>query len=174
MRRLVEDFPEELGSLYPPKLAKKITALEEEMEIEIGAYARQIAYTFVLDRKFLKKAGSWFTRGTSTVEKVLFDRAKPMVAAGMVNIMRCRYSRIPAGVEVIMKYFDKIGRILEKQPYICGDEFTAADLTFVRIVHTNLKVAGTLVGWSTLSVPPLQAPLYSPTAYWRLSTLLFC
>jgi len=138
MRRLVKDFPEELGSLYPPKLAKKITALEEEMEIEIGAYARQIAYTFVLDRKFLKKAGSWFTRGTSTVEKVLFDRAKPMVAAGMVNIMRCRYSRIPAGVEVIMKYFDKIGRILEKQPYICGDEFTAADLTFATLAYPTV------------------------------------
>lgn len=138
VRRLVNDFPEELGSLYPKAMSAKITAIEAEMEIEIGAYARQMAYTFVLDRKFLKKAGPWFTRGTSTVEKLLFDRAKPMIAKGMVNIMRCRYSRIPAAVEAIEKYFDKIGEILERQPYICGAEFTAADLTFATLAYPTI------------------------------------
>ena len=44
VRRLVNDFPEELGSLYPKAMSAKITAIEAEMEIEIGAYARQMAY----------------------------------------------------------------------------------------------------------------------------------
>ena len=77
-----------------------------------------------------KKAVKWLSRGTSTVEEVLFKQAKGIISKGMINIMRCRYSRIPKALEVMEAYFEKLGSILETQPFLCGADFTAADLTF--------------------------------------------
>ena len=43
VKHLVRMFPNELGSLYPVGFSDEIDRLEAEMEVAIGAYARQVS-----------------------------------------------------------------------------------------------------------------------------------
>lgn len=97
--RLWKTYPDaiarNLGTLYPADIGAQVRELELELAHVLGANIRQLAYTHLLEPAFLEHSGPWFSRGSSTVEAVLFNLVKPVVAKGMIRLMRCKHSRIP-------------------------------------------------------------------------------
>lgn len=96
-----------------------------------------MAYTYLLDTKMLPTIAPWLCRGTSTVESVVYSWTKGLIAKGMISLMRCRYSRVPAATKELEQLFDKLGARLQGRRYLCGDgtAFTAADLTFASLAY---------------------------------------
>eukprot|EP00040_Diaphanoeca_grandis_P005081 m.31299 g.31299 ORF g.31299 m.31299 type:complete len:394 (-) comp16434_c0_seq1:105-1286(-) len=137
VQRLADIYPDSVGNLYPKDCVDEIRELETEMELLLGANIRQVAYTHVLDLKFLPVASQWFGKGTSMIESFFYQRFRRLIAKGMISLMRCRYSRIPKAEAELDELFVKLGEKLKGRKYLCGDgtKFTAADLTFASLAY---------------------------------------
>jgi len=138
VQRLAALYPDSVGELYPQSCRDEVLELEAEMEIGLGANIRQVAYTHVLDIKYLSTGAPYLCKGTSVIEAFVYNRMKRMIAKGMIAVMRCRYSRIPKSEAELDDLFEKLAEKLQGgRKYLCGDgtKFTAADLTFASLAY---------------------------------------
>jgi glutathione S-transferase len=120
-------------ALFPEAAdAQEIAALEEDFDRKLGPASRRLAYFYLLDhpeqlRSLLVSAGAgWEARFGGA----LFPLLRSMIVRGLgVN---------PAGAErsrqVVDETFARVeARLADGRPYLCGDRFTAADLTFAAL-----------------------------------------
>lgn len=137
--RLQELFPtglDGLSWLYPQASRTDIEAVEHRLADVLGAQIRQLAYTFLLERKTwaeLSRPGGPISRHTSKVEVWLFSLVSAPIGKTMKKLMRCHENRLEASIAAIDEIFDDLSERLKTRKYLCGDEITAADITFAAL-----------------------------------------
>lgn len=139
LRRLHQLFPtgvDGLSWLYPETSLADIRGVEHRLADVLGANTRQLAYTFLLERKTwagLSRPGGPISRYTSKVEIWLFSLASAPIGETMKKLMRCHENRLEASIAAIDEIFDEMSERLKTRKYLCGDAITAADITFAAL-----------------------------------------
>ena len=133
----VDAWLDEPRRLYPhdEKLRREVEALEASFDEKLGPEARRYAYAWAVDEPamFLRFVG----QGVTGVEKRLLDVAHPVIRAAMRRAFKLDRpeqvkERTLARVRAV---FDDVAARLREHggPWLVGDRFTAADLTFAAL-----------------------------------------
>jgi glutathione S-transferase len=120
--------------LFPrdPALRIAVEALEARFDQDLGPHARRWAYSELLsERRLLRRAMS---RGVSPLEAGLL----PVIMPGVLRLIRSALKITPQSANrslgVVRAVFEDVGRLLDDgRPYLVGERFTAADLTFASL-----------------------------------------
>jgi glutathione S-transferase len=129
---------------YPPAVAAEALTWEERFDADIGPHSRRFAYHHILPHKPL--AVACLTAGVpgwqATWVSVFFPLLRWMFRKGLrIDAPGAARSR-----ERILRTFDAVAEArADGRPFLTGDTFTAADLTF-----------------AALSGPIVLAPEYGP------------
>lgn len=119
----------EAERLYPPDRAREVRAVEEDLDEGLGPEGRLWMYQQTLP--VIDEMGPWALAGTPRWEQRLFDRASHVldpVIRRYLGVDEAASERALAHVE---RTFDEIAaRLADGRPFLTGDTFTAADLTF--------------------------------------------
>jgi glutathione S-transferase len=125
--------------LYPedPGAAGEVRALERDFDAELGPHGRAWMYNEIRGRRDL--AMDYGCTGVPAWQRRTLQATYPMAIRGID-----RYLGItPAGAAEsklrVRRVFDEVGeRLGDGRPYLCGDRFTAADLTFAALAAAVL------------------------------------
>jgi glutathione S-transferase len=125
--------------LYPddPGDAAEVRALERDFDTNLGPHGRRWMYNEMRGRRDL--AIAYGCTGVPTWERRALPVAYPAVARVIdrfLDITPASAAQSEAQVRVV---FDAVAERLEDgRPYLCGDRFTAADLTFAALAASVL------------------------------------
>jgi glutathione S-transferase len=125
--------------LYPddPGAAAEVRALERDFDTNLGPHGRRWMYNEMRGRRDL--AIAYGCTGVPTWER----RALPLAYPAVVRVID-RYLDITtetaaqSEVQVRMAFDAVAKRLSDGRPYLCGDRFTAADLTFAAMAASVL------------------------------------
>jgi glutathione S-transferase len=141
--RYLDAFAPAGGSLFPREAAAlraEVESLEDRFDRELGPATRRVAYNHLLpdeDLAFTVIAGGfralagappwWLGRG-------VFRAYFPVARAIMRKAMRIDAARAERSRRAIRAIFDAVNeRLRDGRPYLVGDRFSAADLTFAAL-----------------------------------------
>lgn len=120
--------------LYPSEddpRRREVDALEADFDANLGPDTRRFAYHHVLGRKPLAVA---IAVTTPAVERWLARASFPLVAASMRRGMQIDEAHVAASRARIDSTFDAVAATLaDGRPFLAGERFTAADLTFAAL-----------------------------------------
>ncbi len=120
------------AELYPDALRDEVMALERDFDADLGAEGRRWMYFHLLPRKDLGVA--YNCTGVPAWER----RAFPVMLGAMSGYIRRLFAIGPetgaqAGAAV-QRTFDAVAaRLGDGRRYLCGEDFTAADLAFAAL-----------------------------------------
>lgn len=142
--------------LYPvdPERRAEVDALEDLFDETLGPHVRRWAYHFVLGDAALTRSA--LTVGVSGPERVAFTVARPVIAAGMrrgMNITSESAERSRVKIDDMFARADAL--LADGRPFLTGDRFTAADLTFAALAAPLLGVDG--YGPAHVALPAFDA-----------------
>lgn len=143
--------------LYPEDAAARREAeeLEELFDETLGPHARRLAYYHLLDDPNAVPA---LTDGVRRLERGLFRLSLPLCKGLMRRLMRIDAAGAERSRQKIDGVFAKVAELLaDGRPYLTGERFTAADLTFAALAA--IVLAPPEYGFP---LPPLSE---SPPAY---------
>lgn len=128
--------------LYPEGDARReVDALEDLFDETLGPHVRRWVYSFVLEDPALTRR--LLTLNVSAGERLAYRLGQPLITAAMrrgLKISREGGARSRAKVEAV---FDRVDALLaDGRPFLAGDAFTAADLTFAALAAPALGVDG--------------------------------
>jgi len=130
--RWADAQPSDTPRLYPDAVADEVLTLEEAFDHDLGPAARRWAYGFVLRKRgYLMSlaqegAPSWERRALG----LTFPAARWLMRRGM----RINEAGIARSRDKLARSFDDVAeRLRDGRPYLTGDTFTAADLTFAAL-----------------------------------------
>jgi glutathione S-transferase len=145
--------------------AAQVAALEEDFDRHLGPASRRLVYFFLgqhpdILRSLLVSAGSGWE---AKLGHTLFPVLRTMIVRGL-RIDAAGVDRSRKALEQTVAAVD--ARLSDGRPYLCGDRFTAADLTFAALLFPLIlpeQIAGAL--------PPRAQPdaLTAITAPYRAS-----
>ena len=129
----VDGLVDSRARLFPEgRNAEEVARLEDYFDEDLGPTARRYAYWhwFGLTRKMIPYLG----QRTPWIERAL----APAVIGLMKQMTRKRLAVTREGAEkaiaTVRAVFDEVGALLsDGRPYLTGDRFTAADLTFAAL-----------------------------------------
>lgn len=117
--------------LYPPtpSLRHEVEHLEDLFNTQLGLAVRQWSYFYALsDRAFTQQL---WCPGTPLWERLCFPIVFSSVRNSLEQLYDLRQNRVVEAYEVILEIMDAISdRLADGRPYLVGDSFSAADLTF--------------------------------------------
>src|SRR5262245_18544490 len=125
--------------LYPdaPDLATEVRALERDFDTNLGPHVRRWMYNEMRGRRDLAMAygctgvPAWERRGLAFAYP-----AATRVIDRFLDITPATAAQSEAEVRTV---FDQVAeRLSDARPYLCGDRFTAADLTFAALAASVL------------------------------------
>lgn len=126
--KFVDSFAPATQRLYPPSVASEIEEWESLFNRRLGFGVRVLCYFHLLDSSLCYKT---LTDRVPLWEKAVLFTCFPAVRWLMrkaLGINRKNYAR---SLEYVDDIFDQVSeRLSDGRQYICGDAFTAADLTF--------------------------------------------
>lgn len=129
--------------LYPadPERRAEVDALEDLFDETLGPHVRRWAYHFVLaDAALTRRA---LTVGVTARQRVAFSVGRPVIAAAMrrgMNITAESARRSRAKIDDMFARADAL--LADGRPFLTGDRFTAADLTFAALAAPLVGVDG--------------------------------
>jgi len=119
------------GRLYPddPGATAEIRALEREFDSRLGPHARRWIYNGLRGRRDL--AIAYGCAGVPAWERGALQVAYPALAWGIDHYLDVTPATAAGSEEEVRAVFDAVAeRLGDGRPYLCGERFTAADLTF--------------------------------------------
>jgi glutathione S-transferase len=118
-------------ALYPedPDRAAEVRLLEADFNERLGPRSRCWMYQHLRERRDL--AMSYGCAGVPAWERVSLRLGYPMVIALVARVLDVTAATAVESESEVRATFDAVGkRLADGRRYICGDQFTAADLTF--------------------------------------------
>jgi glutathione S-transferase len=125
--------------LYPddPDAAAEVRALERDFDTNLGPDGRRWMYNEMRGRRDL--AVAYACTGVPTWERRALPLAYPVVTRVIdrfLDITPTTAAQSEAQVRIV---FDTVAtRLSDGRPYLCGERFTAADLTFAALAASVL------------------------------------
>lgn len=131
--RFLDELLPEAGRLYPREQSSEVAALEEFFDEQFGVETRRWAYYELRDmpaRDILALAG----QGTPRWERVLAPPLFPLLYRFLLHHLGASGEKVGQGARIIAETFDEVSaRLADGRRFLCGDRFTAADLTFAAL-----------------------------------------
>lgn len=121
-------------SLFPEDPAKRadLEAFESRCDDAFGPAVRRYAYHHLLDRMDLLLP--MFLHGVRPHERLLFHALRPIVPSAMRKAMRIDARTAERSLGVMLRFIDEVDeRLRDGRPFLGGDTFTFADLTFAAL-----------------------------------------
>jgi glutathione S-transferase len=138
--------------LYPqdPAARAGVLALEERFDRDLGPHVRRAIYFDLLPVRRLTLP--MMTHGVPRLERLLLPLLYGKLRRVMQSSMRIDAAGAKRSVEQTMSVIDDVGRLLaDGRPYLAGDRFGAADITFASLAAPAVCPAGYGV-----PLPPLE------------------
>jgi glutathione S-transferase len=129
--------------LYPGDAAgtAEVRALERDFDERLGPHGRRWMYHQLHDRRDL--AVAYGCTGVPAWERRIFPLAFPLVMRGIDRILKITPASAQRSEGQVRAAFDAVGeRLGDGRRYLCGDRFTAADLTFSALAAAVLMPPG--------------------------------
>jgi glutathione S-transferase len=120
--------------IYPedPAATAEIRGLEREFDDRLGPHGRRWMYHLLRRRSDL--ASRYGTAGVPTFERVMLPVLYPAVYAWIDRHLEITQDTSDLSIGEVRAVFDEVGeRLADGRAYLCGDGFTAADLTFAAL-----------------------------------------
>ena len=117
--------------LYPsvPSLRHDVEHLEDWFNTKLGLAVRQWSYFYALSDQALMR--QMWCPGTPLWEQLSFPIVFSSVRNSLEQLYDLHQDRVVEAYEVILDIIDSISdRLADGRPYLVGDSFSAADLTF--------------------------------------------
>jgi glutathione S-transferase len=117
--------------LYPeePAAREEVRALERDFDEDLGPQGRLWMYHQMLPRFDLVQA--YGARGVPAWQRRLLPPMFPIVSRWIARRLGVNATAAAAADRRVEATFDRVAeRLADGRPYLCGDRFSAADLTF--------------------------------------------
>lgn len=106
----------------------------------LGPEGRRLMYTLLLPHRAI--AMRYGQDGVPRLERALFPVAYPLAARLIARALDARPGTEVASEAAVRASFDEVAAALaDGRPYLCGERFTAADLTFAALAASVLMPA---------------------------------
>ena len=125
--------------LYPadPQATAEIHALERDFDERLGPAGRLWMYHGIRGRRDL--ALEFGCAGVPAHERRMLALAYPLLIRGIDRLLKVNPETAEAAEAEVSATFDSVAeRLADGRPYLCGGEFTAADLTFASLAASVL------------------------------------
>jgi glutathione S-transferase len=125
--------------LYPedPMAAAEIRALEREFDDRLGPHGRLWMYNGIRGRRDL--AVAYGCTGVPAWQRWALRGAFPVLEYGIDRVLGVTPSAAERSEGEVRAVFDAVAeRLGDGRPYLCGERFTAADLTFAALAASVL------------------------------------
>jgi glutathione S-transferase len=129
--------------LYPadPAATAEIRALERDFDERLGPHGRRWMYYRLRDRRDL--AIKYGCAGVPAWERRMLPLFYPLVIKGINRFLDITPATARESEAEVRDVFEAVGkRLRDGRPYICGGDFTAADLTFSALAAAVLMPPG--------------------------------
>jgi glutathione S-transferase len=134
--------PPELA-LYPqdPVTASEVRRMEADFDERLGPHSRRWMYQHLRGRRDL--ALRYGCVGIPRWEQATLRRAYPAIIGIVANVLDVTPASAAESESEVRAIFDAVGeRLADGRRYLCGEQFTAADLTFATLAAPMLMPAG--------------------------------
>jgi glutathione S-transferase len=125
--------------LYPsgPSGAAEVRALQDQFDTGLGPQGRRWMYNGLRGRRDI--AIAYACTGVPTWERRMMPLAYPFVARVIDRVLDVTPTTAARAETEVREIFDRVAeRLADGRPYLCGDRFTAADLTFASLAASVL------------------------------------
>jgi glutathione S-transferase len=152
----LDQWVDEPARLFPAAdTAGDVRLLEDKFDLELGPQTRRLVYAFVLDRPdlFVQMMSVGVSRGDALTLKA----TTPLLVRMMIRAfnLKDRARAIARTKERVLAVFDDVRlRLADGRPFLIGDRFTAADLTFASLAAPVLAPPNYGVPFPPLSELP--------------------
>jgi glutathione S-transferase len=158
----------EKKKLYPRELAlkKSVEDFEHYLDEEFGVAGRLWMYTFMLQEipTILRYSKM---HGVPKYELKLFPFVFPLVKGLINKVLKNTPTSRDDTLAIVNRTFDRVGEMLaDGRPYLFGDHFTAADLTFASLAAALLLPEN--YGVKLPSVGELPSAMATQIIAWRM------
>lgn len=129
--------------LYPsePHRSEQVRRLEADFDARLGPHSRRWMYQQLRKRRDL--AVSYACPGVPAWERVSMRFGYPLVIAIVARVLDVTPATAAKSEAQVRATFDEVAeRLSDGRRYMCGDEFTAADLTFSALAAPVLVPRG--------------------------------
>jgi glutathione S-transferase len=129
--------------IYPadPERAEEVRAIEHDFDERLGPEGRAWMYHQLHDRRDL--AIRYGCTGVPGWERRMLPIAYPVMIRMIDRFLEITPASARRSEDVVRATFDEVGeRLRDGRRYLCGDEFTAADLTFSALSAAVLMPPG--------------------------------
>lgn len=142
----------------------EVRSLIADFDERLGPAGRLWMYWSLHDRRDL--AVAYNCPGVPAWERRLFPLAYPLAIRMIDRLLGVSDASAAAARDTVDATFDAVGaRLADGRPYLCGERFTAADLTFAALAAAVLMPEG--YGVPLPSPEELPAPMAARMRGWR-------
>jgi glutathione S-transferase len=129
MHYVSDRFAPDGHGLYP---TSEVSELEQHFHDELGPHTRRAAYGMFFDAPELLKDVA--RHNVSPLAASAFIAAYTLVKGGLKRALGVTAARVERSVDKTFKEFERVSaRLADGRPFLTGDRFTAADLTFASL-----------------------------------------
>ncbi len=116
--------------LYPDDLASDIAAYEDELDGSFGVATRKRVYAW-LSRPGARRVLAFNNTGAPWWESAMLHGLFPVARAVLLRYLDVTEESVAAATRQVAETLDRVAeRLADGRPFLFGDRFTAADLTF--------------------------------------------